>query len=251
MDGSNIIPGDAVRFDPNVALDIWEEIPAASLISGKPVQRGHLYIDDKPRGLTAGIWACSAMTTRMRQQDCDEFMLLLDGAVEIVQPGGRITRIVAGESFILPKGLMRQWRQSGDVKKIFVILETQDDPATRDQAGLTVIKPDPAAALSPSPGPKPDALHSGTPVQRGRKAFEDRSGKLTIGVWDTTAYHRKTVPFPRHELMCLLEGSVSVTGPSGRTQSFKAGESFFVPYGAVTDFKTEGYLKKYYAILQP
>lgn len=251
MDGSSIIPGDAVRFDPSVALETWEAIPANALVSGTPVQRGHLYVDDKQRGLTAGIWACGAMTTRMRRQDCDEFMLLLDGAVEIVQPDGKITRIVAGESFILPKGLMRQWRQSGDVKKIFVILETPDDPATRDQAGLAVIKPDPSLALSPSAGPKPETLHGGRPVQRGHKIFEDRSGKLSVGVWDTTAYHRKTVPFPRHELMCLLEGSVSITGPSGRMQSFKAGESFFVPYRAVTDFKVDGYLRKIYAILQP
>lgn len=251
MDGSSIIPGDAIRFDPNVALETWEAIPATSLVSGTPVQRGHLYIDDRQRGLTAGIWACSAMTSQMRVQDCDEFMLLLEGAVEIVQPDGKVTRVVAGESFILPKGLKRQWRQTGDVKKIFVILETPDDESTRDASALAVIKPDPSATLSPSTAPKPEALHSGTPVQHGRKVFEDRSGKLAVGVWDTTAYHRKTVPFPRHELMCLLEGSVSITGPSGRTQTFKAGESFFVPYGAVTDFKVDGYVRKIYVILQP
>lgn len=251
MDGGNIIPGDAVRFDPNVALETWEEIPASGLVSGTPVQRGRLYIDDKARGLTAGIWACSAMTTKFRPHDCDEFMLVLEGRIEIVTPDGRVTRIDAGESFILPKGLVCQWRQPGDVKKIFVILETPDDAATRDQAGLAVIKPDPAVALSPSPGPKPEMLNSGSPVQRGHEVFENRDGNFTVGVWDTTAYHRKAVPFPRHELMCLLEGSVSITGPGGRTQTFKAGDSFFVPHGAVTDFRTDGYVRKIYAILQP
>jgi uncharacterized cupin superfamily protein len=49
--------------------------------------------------------------------------------------------------------------------------------------------------------------------------------------------------------MCLLEGSVAITGPSGRTQTFTAGESFFVPYGALTDFRTDGNVKKIYASL--
>jgi uncharacterized cupin superfamily protein len=250
MDGSSIIPGDAVRVDPDAALEDWGPIEAERRIAGEGRQRGILYVDDQPRGLTAGIWACTSFTSQMAPHGNDEFMLLLEGAVEIVEPSGKVTRIVAGESFILPKGLVRQWRQSVDVKKIFVILETPDDAAARDAGGLAVIKPDPSLPLSPSTGPKPEMLLSGAPQQHGREFFEDRGGKLNVGVWSSTAYHRKPVPFPRHELMCLLEGSVSITGPSGRTQTFTAGQSFFVPYGAVTDFRTDGYVKKIYTILE-
>lgn len=250
MDGSSIIPGDAVRFDPKAALEDWGPIEAQTLVSGEGRQHGVMYIDDQPRGLTAGIWACSPFTSKMAPHGNDEFMLLLEGAVEIVEPSGRLTGITAGESFILPKGLVRQWRQAVDVKKIFVILETPDDAAKRDTSGLAVIKPDTRIALSPSAGPKPEMLLSGAPTQRGHEFFEDRTGKLSVGVWDSTAYHRKPVPFPRHELMCLLEGSVTVTGPSGRAQTFKAGESFFIPHGAVTDFRTDGYVHKIYSILE-
>ena len=69
---------------------------------------------------------------------------------------------------------MRQWRQTGDLKKIFVILETPDDAAARDTRGLAVLKPDPAVALSPSAGPKPEMLLSGSPRQCGHEIFEDR-----------------------------------------------------------------------------
>jgi uncharacterized cupin superfamily protein len=250
MDGHDMIPGDAVRFDPGAALETWEEMPAHTLVAGRPVQRGRLYIDDRARGLTAGIWACGAFTSTMAPHDNDEFMLLLEGEVEIAEPSGKVTRIAAGESFILPKGLVRQWRQAGDVKKIFVILETPDDAAARDARGLSVIKPDPSVALSPSPGPRPEMLLSGDPRQHGHEFFEDRGGRLSVGAWSSTAYHRRAVPFPRHELMCLLEGSVAITGPSGRTQVFRAGESFFVPFGAITDFRTDGYVRKIYAILE-
>jgi uncharacterized cupin superfamily protein len=248
MDGSNNIPGDAIRFDPDTALETWEEMPADTLVAGQPVQRGRLYLDDPARGLTAGIWACSAFTSTMAPHGNDEFMLLLEGTVEIVEPSGHVTRIDAGESFVLPKGLMRQWRQTGDVKKIFVILETADDAATRETRGLAVIKPDPHSVLTPSTAPKPELLFSGSPQQQGHRCFEDRSGRFAVGVWSSTAYHRKPIPFPRHELMCLLEGSVSITGPGGTTQTFSAGESFLVPHGAVTDFRTDGDVKKIYAI---
>jgi len=246
-----MIPTDAVRFDPQVPLATWETIPAAQLVSGTPLQRGHLYIDDKARGLQAGVWDCTAMTAKPGPYPVDEFMLLLEGAVEIVLPDGRVTRVEAGQSFVIPKGLVCQWRQPGYVKKIFVILETPDQPTDRPCTGLAVALPDPKAALAPSAGPAPDALLSGNPAQRTKEFFEDAGSRLTVGVWDTTAYHRKAIPFPRHELMCLLEGAVTITGPGGKAQTFKAGESFFVPHGAVTDFRTDGYLKKIYVILKP
>ena len=223
-----MIPTDAVRFDPQVPLETWEAIPAAQLVSGTPLQRGHLYVDDKARGLQAGVWDCTAMTAKPGPYPVDEFMLLLEGAVEIVLPDGRVTRVAAGQSFVIPKGLVCQWRQPGYVKKIFVILETPDKPTDRPCTGLAVALPDPKAALAPSAGPAPDALLSGNPAQHAKEFFEDAGSRLTVGVWDTTAYHRKAIPFPRHELMCLLEGSVTIT-----------------------DFRTEGYLKKIYVILKP
>lgn len=244
-----MLPKDVVRFDKNAKLETWPAIPAESLESGTPVQRGHQYIEDKDRGLTAGVWDCTAMTGKMSPYPVDEFMLLLEGELDIATADGKVTNIKAGESFILPKGLVCQWRQRGYIKKFYVILETPGE--AKPIAGLSVIKPNVNQPLAPSQGPAADALLSGSPKQRAQEFFADATGKLTVGVWDTTAYHRKTVPFPRHELMCILEGEVSIAGISGQRQHFKAGDSFFVPHGAVTDFKTDGYLKKIYVIYQP
>lgn len=247
----SLIPDDAVRFDPDVPLADWGGYPPEALVSGTPRQRGHLYIDDKARGLSAGVWDCTAMTCRMGPYPVDEFMLLLEGAVEIVRPDGQVTRVEAGQSFVIPKGLVCQWRQPGYVKKFFVILETPDQPEQRPCTGLALALPDPGAVLEPTPGPQPAALLSGAPAWSGKDYFEDASSRFTVGLWASTAYHRKAIPFPRHELMCLLQGAVTITGPSGKAQTFKAGESFFVPYGAVTDFRTDGDVKKIFAIYQP
>ncbi|MGL4527977.1 MAG: cupin domain-containing protein, partial [Aestuariivirga sp.] len=81
--------------------------------------------------------------------------------------------------------------------------------------------------------------------------FEDATGQLSIGVWDTTGYRRKLIDFPRHELMHLLEGSVTFTDDAGRSQTFQAGDTFFVPLGTPNAWTSEGFLRKIFVIFQP
>jgi uncharacterized cupin superfamily protein len=172
-----------------------------------------------------------------------EFMLVLEGEVVIVEETGE-TRIGSGESFIIPKGLRCRWTQSGKVKKFFVILEDSSGP-------LNLIKLDPKVKLQPSTPPSPDILHSAVPTQHAHEYFEDATGQFTVGLWDTTGYHRKLSDFPRHELMHLLEGAVTFTDDKGGSQAFKAGDTFFVPLGTPNSWKSEGYLRKIYCIFQP
>ena len=89
------------------------------------------------------------------------------------------------------------------------------------------------------------------PVQHAHDYFSDATGQLNIGVWDTTGYHRKLIDFPRHELMCLLEGAVEFADDKGVTQRFEAGDTFFVPLGTPNSWKSEGYLRKIFVIFQP
>jgi uncharacterized cupin superfamily protein len=81
--------------------------------------------------------------------------------------------------------------------------------------------------------------------------FEDLTGQWTVGVWDATPYERKVSPFPRHELMHLLEGSVTLTDGQGDAQTFTAGDTFFVPMGAPCGWKNAEYVRKIYCIFQP
>ncbi len=120
-------------------------------------------------------------------------------------------------------------------------------------SGLTVIKLD--HGLVPkesSPAPAPETLIGPVPSQRSHTYYTDPSGQLTIGIWDTSYYHRKTVPFPRYELMHFLDGAVSMTHEDGSTEAFNAGDSVFVPLGTMADFKVDGeYLRKIYVIFMP
>jgi len=242
-------------FGPNgsaaaTGLALWPEIPAAELAAGAPVQRGHYYLQDKARGLSAGVWDCTAMTSKLAPYPVNEFMIVLEGEVTIIE-GERRTTIKAGESFIIPKGLNCQWHQSGYIRKFFVIFDDASGLQPADTAQLSVLRPDPQAALSPCAGPAPELLLSGAPAQQEKRSFADLTGQWTVGVWDSTPYHRKTIPFPRHELMHILEGEVTITEDGQPPRTFKAGDTFFVPLGTPCDWKTTGYVRKIYCIMQP
>lgn len=252
--------GKIIRFEPQgpagTGLVRWPEIPAEILTAGKPVQRGHIYFEDKAIGLSAGVWDCTAMTGRLAPYSVNEFMIVLEGAVTIVDARDHAVTIKAGESFLIPKGLPCVWRQDGYIRKFFVIFDDASGKAPPDPAVLEVLRPDPQAALAPSDGPAPDVLASPPPTQRDKQYFADLTGQWTVGVWDSTAYHRKTIGFPRHELMYILEGQVTLTeeggpGEKGLPQTFKAGDTFFVPMGTRCDWKSTGYVRKIYCIMQP
>jgi uncharacterized cupin superfamily protein len=51
--------------------------------------------------------------------------------------------------------------------------------------------------------------------------------------------------------MHILEGEVTLTEEGGPAQTFKAGDTLFVPMGTRCDWKTTGYVRKIYCIMQP
>lgn len=239
---------EIIRFYAGAAMESWPDYPESEIASGSRAQRGHVWIDDKARGLSAGIWEAEANASHWTNYPVNEFMLVLEGEVVIVEETGE-TRIGSGESFIIPKGLRCKWTQKNRVKKFFVIFD--DSSGAVNPGPLGVMKIDPKVRLEPSTPPSADILHSPVPIQQAHEYFEDATGQITVGVWDTTGYHRKLIDFPRHELMHLLEGAVTFTDDKGGTQTFRAGDTFFVPLGTPNAWKSEGYLRKIYCIFQP
>lgn len=245
---------EIVRFEPHgpagSGLVRWEDIPADQLAAGAPVQRGHGYLDAAEIGLSAGVWDCTAMTTKMAPYPVHEFMLVLEGEVTIVEAGGRRTTIRAGQSFVLPKGLVCSWEQPGYMRKFYVIFDDPSGAAPADPAALSVIVPDPAAALAPV-AVDPAPIVGDVPVQHACSLYTDPTGQWTVGIWDATPYRRKVVPSGRYELMHLLAGSVTLDDGQGRAQTFRAGDTFLVPLGAVNGWTSTEYVRKIYCIFQP
>ncbi|WP_395689103.1 cupin domain-containing protein, partial [Aestuariivirga sp.] len=237
-----------IAFSPDIPLQPWEDFPEGEIVSGTRKHSGHVLFEDKARGLSAGVWEQGANESRWVDYPVNEFMTVLEGEVVIIEED-RSVSIKAGESFIIPKGLRCRWTQPGHVRKFFVIF---DDPSgARNTGPLRTIKIDPQVPLSPSAPPAAAMLLSPVPEQHSHDYFTDATGQLQIGVWSTTGYRRKLIDFPRHELMCLLEGSVTFEDDNGHSRRFSAGSTFFVPQGTPNSWTSEGYLKKIFVIFAP
>lgn len=242
-----------IRFtQAKTGLAPLPDIPASEIESGRPVQCGIEFFRDPTIGLVAGVWDCTPYTSKTGPYSVNEFMIVLEGSVTIDEVSGRSTTIRAGESFILPKGLVCQWRQTEYIKKYYVIF---DDSSGVDPAGasaMETLRIDPSLPREPSDPPPASLLVGPAPRQSGRQWFEDATGQWTVGVWDSTPYRRKAVPFGRHELMHLLEGMVTLSNPdTGWSETFRAGDTFFVPLGANVEWLSTEYVKKYYCIMIP
>ena len=247
---------DIIRLEPNgpagKGLEAWPPIAPSDLVSGTPVQHGHTYLDDKVTGLSVGVWSCTAFTTTMAPYSVNEFMVVLEGTVTIIDAKGSETKINAGESFLIPKGLVCQWKQIGFVRKFFVIFEDASGRKPKDAAGLKILKLDPKARLAACDGPDPALVIGDTaPTWHDTQVFADATGQFSVGVWDTTPYQRQPITFARHELMHIIEGAVTLTGGDGRAQTFKAGDTLFVPLGASMAWSSTHYVRKFYCTFKP
>ena len=99
--------------------------------------------------------------------------------------------------------------------------------------------------------PDPSIFLGGVPTQNVHRYFADMTGQMTVGLWDSTPFERAVAPFPRCELMCILEGSVTLTDGEGTAHRLGAGEATYIPMGALSGWKSTEYVRKFFAIFQP
>jgi uncharacterized cupin superfamily protein len=232
-------------------LEDWGDLPAGDVKSGSPRQRGRMYFSAPDVGLSAGVWDCTAFEGTMAPYSVDEFMILLEGSVTVTEASGRMTRVEAGEAFVIPRGLTCAWQQDGYVRKIFVIYENPAAPVPAKPAADRVLKLDLGAKLEPCAGPDPALLNGAEPRCAEHVLYSDASGQLTVGLWSATPYDRKATPFGRYELMHLLEGQVELHDGGTSGQALQAGETIFVPKGVPLGWRSKTDVKKIFVILMP
>jgi uncharacterized cupin superfamily protein len=203
-----------VRFDAAASLESFPDFPETEISSGARDNRGHLWLDDPEAGLEAGVWESEPNLGRWMEWPVHEFMIIVEGEVVMIEED-RETVIGPGESFVIPKGRRCVWNQSRYAKKFFMIFDDKS-PASADGSS-PILKVDPDVGL--------------------RQYFEDASGRLTVAMRELTDSRRE--PSLSHELIHVIEGHLDVTDAGG-TQSFAAGDTFFVPFGAMTSWKSAG-----------
>jgi uncharacterized cupin superfamily protein len=107
---------------------------------------------------------------------------------------------------------------------------------------------DPQSGLQPWDPVAAESLVSGSPTQRGHTYFSTSNDRLTAGVWDAPAHVERRDAYSVDEFMFLLEGSLGIENEDGSIQTFRAGDGFVIPKGAVLQWQQSEYLRKFWVI---
>lgn len=197
-------------------LSEWPAMNPADLISGEPVQHGYLCDEVEVIDYSVGVWDCTAFVDQPVPYPVDEFMLLLEGSVEMLMPGGELITVNAGEAFIIPKGLDCQWKMPQTVRKIFMIIDG-GDPGDADNIGLNrVTVPDLRTKMEP-----PQGALSTRDTQ-----FVNHDGRMHVYIDSYFGKQRGAAPQNGRQLINVLEGGVSFKDDP--SLHFKAGDSLYL-----------------------
>jgi len=213
---------------------------SASLGSSDPFGnvRQVAYLGDD--GISAGIVQASAELV-VEDYPYTEMLVVHAGKVSL-QDEQQTLELGVGDSVVVGRGTaLRVQAQAGSLWAFCAL--SQD---AERKPGLTPL--DPRAALNPSQGPDAQILLSPAPQCRSHNAFSDGASNLLIGVWDSTPYSRRARPHKVHELMHLIEGSVTLQLADGVELKVSTGDTVFVAQGTSCAWESNVYVRKLYVV---
>ena len=94
-----------------------------------------------------------------------------------------------------------------------------------------------------------DRVIEGDPHHTVQSFFENETGALVAGVWESTPgkWHAFT---GRDEFCYIIEGQVRLTDAQGNANTFKTGDAFLIPNGFTGTWEVLETTKKHYVILK-
>ena len=243
-----------IRLEPdgpaNIGLQNEAPVPA-DYQSSPPVLNGHSYYENKALGLFVGVWDSTASQEVFGPYNMDEFMWLIEGQVAMVGKNDEETIINTGEAFVIPKGYPCSWKQEGYLKKFYMIYDAPDGSMPETPATNRIVIPQADAPMEILETSDPFIIKGEMPIQKDHTFYEDTTGQMFVGTWESTPFESEMLPFPCYEMVYLLEGSMTITDEAGKKHAFKAGDTFFIPKGTVCSWKTSETIRKFYAMFQP
>lgn len=214
-----------------------------------PEQRWYIAYSDEAIGMHVGVWHTTDMQEAFGPYPTDEFILVIEGEFEMLDGDGHATPARQGQSAIFRKGAPMSWLQKGSLKKYFIALADPDtDPVSLPNAegGFIVLEPD----AKPGAGATETHSETGT-LLRDETLWTNDAGTMQVGIWETGPWKSVDITFAHHEFVQVLSGPVTITAPNGTSETFEAGDVFFVPAGTVAQWNAPEGLCKYYATIEP
>jgi len=181
--------------------------------------------------ITSGVWEASNFHGPLRKTSATEFIHVVRGIITLGYKDGREEKFKAGDNLLIPRGAEVAWQGTDNVKEYWVMFDPGPSTSASTEDSPAVIKFD-------RDGPAGKGL-----TGKGRtKEYEYYSSpeKSSAGVWETEAFTAPKFHTPVYcELMLFLDGTVTLSTPSGQSETFKAGDVALVPKGVAYKWSSD------------
>lgn len=107
---------------------------------------------------------------------------------------------------------------------------------------------DPAAGMQPSNLTPPESFTSDDRTETIHTFFQTGDQSILAGVWECAPCREEIESYPTHEMMTVISGSVTLTDADGRSETFTAGDTFFVAKGTKCTWHITEKLRKFFMI---
>jgi uncharacterized cupin superfamily protein len=214
------IEADQLRLDP---LDL----DPADFQSPLPAQNYRLFFSDEALGMAVGVWDTTTMQEAFGPYPGDEFIMVLDGSFAIVDADNAEVIGQKGQSACFRNGIPVSWKQQGYLRKIYLTLldpQAEQPQVASASGGVVVLDPRIAPASLGSAAPLHGSLSRAI-------VFQNDTGNMLVTQCSWAASQTALAALDAHELVQVLQGSVTVIDEGGEEHHFAAGSAFFVPMG--------------------
>ncbi|MRV71725.1 DUF861 domain-containing protein [Duganella sp. FT92W] len=196
--------------------------------------------------VTVGVMSLPAGGGLVPCQPADEFIIVCAGKLTLtVAEQGRTLVLGPNNSAVIQHGAAFSWSAQEPVSVIFM----RHGGSQPDGRGIVPVREH--APMAPSNPPLAELLLTPAPACRNHTDHRSTDGTFSCGIWDSTPYHRRAMLYRHHELMYLLEGSVTFVDESGRSGTFSKGDIFLVEQNARCSWESRDRVAKVFALYRP
>ena len=106
----------------------------------------------------------------------------------------------------------------------------------------------PSPDMQPSDMTAPEAFTTKDTTELNHTVFATKDDSILAGVWECAPCREEIESYPVHEMMTVISGSLTLTHSDGRSETFTAGDTFFIAKGTQCVWEITQTLRKYYMI---
>ena len=107
---------------------------------------------------------------------------------------------------------------------------------------------DAETGMQPSNLTAPEAFTTDNHSELDHRFFATSDESVLSGVWECAPCKEEIESYPVHEMMTVISGSVTLTNADGQSETFTAGDTFFIPKGPKCTWQITDTLRKFYMI---